>query len=180
MLKLVHFSAKDFNELIQWIDSETLLHSWSGSLFSYPLTSKSLEWYIADTNQPGESEAFVYKVVDTETDKTIGHISLGGISWKNRSGRITRVFIPKEENGKGYCRQITRLVCKVGFEDLGLHRISLGVYDHNTAAIKCYLAAGFTKEGVQRDIFYYEGNYWSMLEMSMLQSEWTSVDNLAP
>ena len=34
-------------------------------------------------------------------------------------------------------------VLKIGFQQLQLHRIALGVYDTNKAATKCYEKAGF-------------------------------------
>jgi RimJ/RimL family protein N-acetyltransferase len=63
-------------------------------------------------------------------------------------------------------------VCRIGFEEFRLHRISLGVYDFNTAAIRCYEKSGFVKEGVFRDILKYNDTYWSLVEMSMLEDEW--------
>jgi len=149
-----------------------LLHRWCGSLFSFPLTHSSLSWYIKDNNEPGESDAYIYKAVDLDSNKTVGHISLGGISWKNKSARITRVLVGDEYQGKGHCCTMTREIIKIGFETLDLHRISLGVYSTNAAAVKCYEKAGMMQEGMHRDVFLYKGEYWSMIEMSILQSEW--------
>ena len=172
MVKLEYFGKDDFKQLIEWINSEHLLINWAGSLFRYPLTEESLEWYIEDTNNIETSDVFVYKAVDTETNKTVGHISLGGISTKNKSARISRVLVGTGR-GKGYCKDMVSGVLKVGFEDLKLHRISLGVYDFNHAAIRCYENCGFVKEGLFRDVLKYDDNaYWSLLEMSILEEEW--------
>ena len=67
---------------------------------------------------------------------------------------------------------MTKAIIDVGFETLNLHRISLGVYNSNDAAVKCYKKAGLMQEGVHRDVFLYKGQYWSMIEMSILQTEW--------
>ena len=58
---------------------------------------------------------------------------------------------------------------KIGFEELGLHRISLGVYENNKAALNCYLKSGFQIEGVSRDILWYKNEYLSMIEMGILE-----------
>ena len=63
-------------------------------------------------------------------------------------------------------------ILRIGFDELGFHRISLGVYVHNKAAIKCYEKAGLVSEGIQRDVLKTEDGYWSLQEMSMLQPEW--------
>lgn len=173
MIRLESFERSDFQQLIDWVDSEELLIQWCGSLFSFPLTMHSLEWYIRDTNVINESDAFVYKAVDTETGKMVGHISLGGLSWKNRSSRISRVLVGKEDRyKKGIGQQMTKAVLKIGFEELGLHRIGLGVYNNNKPAINTYLKCGFNIEGVSRDILLYNGEYLSMVEMAILEDEW--------
>lgn len=172
MIKLEPFTSSDFQQLIDWIDSEELLIQWSGSLFSFPLSIKSLEWYLKDTNIIHDSDAFVYKAVDTETGESVGHISLGGLSWKNRSSRISRVFVSNAAKQKGICQQMARAILKIGFEELGLHRISLGVYENNKSALNCYLKSGFNIEGVSRDVLWYNNEYLSLVEMAILESEW--------
>lgn len=173
MIRLEYFEQSDFDQLIKWISSEELLINWAGSLFSFPLTQASMEWYLGDTNDLAKSDALVYKVVEVETGETVGHISLGGISRKNRSARISRVLIGNEESkGKGYCKQMIKAVLKIGFEELNLHRISLGVYDFNTSALKCYQSSGFVIEGTMRDVLLHKGKWWSLIEMGILENEW--------
>lgn len=177
MVKLEVFGKPDFEQLKDWMSDEEVLTNWAGSLFSFPLTTAALEWYIEDTNKKGISEAFVYKVIELETGQTVGHISLGGISYKNRSGRITRVFISPAVRGKGYCKRIITEMLRLGFEELDLHRISLGVYTQNKSAIRCYEVAGFQSEGIQRDVLYKNGSYWSLLEMSVLETDWALMNS---
>lgn len=174
MVKLEYFEKEDFKQLIEWMNSEHLITNWAGSLFRYPLTEDSLDWYVEDTNNIDRSDAFIYKAIDTKTGSTVGHISLGSISEKNRSARISRVLVGNTaERGKGYCAGMINAILKIGFEELHLHRISLGVYDFNKSAIRCYEKAGFIKEGVMRDVLKYDDNtFWSLIEMSILEDEW--------
>jgi RimJ/RimL family protein N-acetyltransferase len=172
MITLAYFTQDDFAPLMEWIHDDEILMNWSGALFSFPLTQESMQWYIEDVNDLAKSDAFVYKAIDTETGVTVGHISLGGISKKNKAGRISRVLVAPEHQGKGYCRQMVSALLKIGFEDLKLHRICLGVYDFNKAAISCYQKAGMVIEGTNRDCLLFKGNWWSLIEMSMLEDEW--------
>jgi RimJ/RimL family protein N-acetyltransferase len=176
MIRLEPFVQSDFQQLIDWVDSEELLIQWSGSLFSFPLTIRSLEWYIRDTNVLNESDAFVYKAVDTETGNVVGHISLGGLSWKNRSSRISRVLVGPGATKKGFCQQMTKAVLQIGFEELGLHRISLGVYENNKAALSCYLKSGFSIEGISRDVLWFNDEFLSLVEMAILENEWRTLN----
>ncbi len=170
MIRLEYFTRKDFEELIRWIDTEELMMNWAGGLFNFPLTSESLEWYISNVNQPG-AEAYVFKVVEEVSGKSVGHISLGSLSQKNRSGRITRVYIVPEARGRGICNIMVRKAAEFGFRELGLHRISLGVYNNNKDAIHCYTKAGFSIEGIMRDNTFFNGKWYSLVEMSMLEHE---------
>ena len=176
MIRLENFEASDFKQLIKWIDTDELLTNWAGSLFSFPLSQESLDWYIEDTNNHDLSDAFVYKAVDDKTGESVGHISLGAISRKNRSGRISRVLVGNTAaRGQGICQKMIKEVLRIGFEQLKLHRISLGVYDYNKSAVKCYEKAGFKIEGTARDVLWYKNSFWSLIEMSILEDEWREL-----
>ena len=172
MIQLVHFQERDFEQLIGWIHNEEILTNWAGGLFRFPLSVDSLAWYAKGTNIKNDSDAFVYKVVD-DSGNGIGHISLGSISWKNRSARVTRVLTGDiAGRGKGCCQGMIKAVLKIAFEELDLHRVSLGVYHTNVPATRCYEKNGFVTEGIQRDILWYKDAWWSMIEMSILEKEW--------
>lgn len=174
MIKLEYFTRDDFPQLMEWMHNEELLTNWAGSLFKYPLSEASLDWYLEGTNDIETSDVFVYKAVDTETGKTVGHISLGSISSSNRTARISRVLVGNNaERGKGYCTAMLKALLTIAFGEMNLHRVALGVYDFNHAAIRCYEKCGFVKEGLLRDVLRYEGDtYWSLWEMSILEHEW--------
>ncbi len=174
MIRLEYFVKDDFQQLINWINTEELMINWSGRMFNFPLTQDSLTWYIDDTNHIGTSDVFIYKAID-EQDNVVGHVSLGSISQTNKSARISRVFVSQEGRGRGVCRDMIKAVLQIGFEQLDLHRIALGVYDTNKAATKCYEGAGMKIEGTNRDVLLHGGSYWSMVEMSILEDEWFSL-----
>src|SRR6185312_8878392 len=58
-----------------------------------------------------------------------------------------------------------------GFDELGLHRLQLGVYDFNLGAIACYERAGFVIEGRLRDSTRGSDGYWSGYLMALLEPE---------
>lgn len=173
MLQFSYFEPGDIPQLINWIDSETLLMNWSGRMFSFPLTQESMEWYIKDTNVIGASDAFIFKAV--ENGEMVGHISLGGISTANKSARISRVFVSEAGRNKGVCTFMVKEVVRFGFEQLNLHRIALGVYTTNQSALNCYLKAGLQVEGIHRDVLLHNDSYWSMTEMAILADEWAEM-----
>ncbi|WP_347860901.1 GNAT family protein [Salimicrobium sp. PL1-032A] len=172
MITLKPFMKEDFDTLIQWIDSPEFLMQWAGPNFSYPLTYEQLEDYRSGANQ-ADSITLIYTV--WEKDKRVGHISLGRIDKKNRAGRIGKVLIGETDaKGRGLCVAMIREVLNIAFDELGLHRVSLGVFDFNTPAVQCYKKAGFEIEGLLRDYRKIGEEYWSLYEMSILAEEWSA------
>lgn len=175
MIKLEIFEKTDFSQLINWINSPKLLMKWGGSSLKYPLTEKQLEKYMENSNCENP-ETLIYKAIDLNTNKTIGHISLGHISKINNSARLGTVIIgEKEDRFKGLGEKIVKEALKIGFEKYNFHRINLVVFDFNLPAIKCYEKVGFTREGLQRECRKVNDEYWNLIEMSILKWEWEKI-----
>ncbi|KEK22437.1 GNAT family N-acetyltransferase [Bacillus gaemokensis] len=175
MIKLEYFERRDFKQLIDWIDSEEFLLQWGGPAFTYPLQEKQLEKYIENANYEN-ADVFVYKVIDQKIRKVIGHISLGKIDRINKSARIGKVLVDDASlRGKSIGKKMMEAVLNIAFEQLCLHKVSLGVFDFNTSAIACYEKVGFVKEGLLRDARKMGDKYWNLWEMGILENEWCSL-----
>ncbi|MBM7703937.1 GNAT family N-acetyltransferase [Metabacillus iocasae] len=172
MVILRDFTKKDFQQLIDWIPSKEFAMQWGGTSFTYPLTKKQLKEYIKGANETG-SDRFIFAVIDQQTGQTVGHISIMQIQYDNGSGRVGRVLVgDKHARGQGYGQAMMKEIVKFGFEELGLHRISLGVFDFNEQAVRAYEKVGFVREGLFRDVRKMDETYWSLIEMSILEDEW--------
>ncbi|GAB4074501.1 GNAT family protein [Barrientosiimonas marina] len=172
MIELDDFKPTDFQQLIEWIDSEDFLVQWGGLGFSYPLDNEQLKTYIENTNHKSARD-FIFAVRLKETGDTVGHISLRHIDQENKSARIAKVLVGNQHSrGQGIGQQMIHDVLRIAFDHFQLHRVSLGVFDFNTPAIACYEKAGFTKEGLLRDCRKRGSDYWSLWEMSILENEW--------
>ncbi|MEB9613122.1 GNAT family protein [Bacillus cereus] len=167
VIKLESFKKSDFKQLINWINSEEFLIQWSGNAFTFPLDEQQLEKYIESAN------TLAFKVVDEETSDVIGHISLGKIDNINKSARIGKVLVGNTKmRGRSIGKHMMKAVLHIAFDELKLHRVTLGVYDFNTSAISCYEKIGFVKEGLLRESKRVGETYWNLWEMSMLEYEW--------
>ncbi|MEW9097109.1 MAG: GNAT family protein [Clostridiaceae bacterium] len=178
MIRLEFLEEKDFEKIVEWnkeSSSDDLL-IWAGPWYKHPLTVEQIKEYFSfDTNKK-DSDKFIYKIILNETNKMIGTIELGKIDNKNRSGRVGKFFICNEGvRGKGIGKVALKEVLKIGFDELRLHRISLGVFDFNESAIRCYEAVGFKKEGLLREVRKSENGYWDLYEMSILEDEWAKL-----
>ncbi|PFD57958.1 GNAT family N-acetyltransferase [Bacillus thuringiensis] len=166
VIKLKTFKKSDFKQLINWINSEEFLIQWSGNAFTFPLDEQQLEKYIESAN------TLAFKVVDEETSDVIGHISLGQIDNINKSARIGKVLVGNTKmRGRSIGKHMMKAVLHIAFDELKLHRVTLGVYDFNISAISCYEKIGFVKEGLLRESKRVGETYWNLWEMSMLEYE---------
>ena len=165
MIKLEKFEKQDYERLINWIESEEALVVFSGSIFSYPLTKKQLDLYLENKNR------LIYKVFDTKTNTIIGHAELSNIDTKHETARICRVLVgDKNVRNKGFGTFIIKDLIRIGFEELKLHRLDLGVYDFNKQAIKCYEKCGFEIEGLLKENIKVGSEYWSTYNMGIINN----------
>ncbi|MDX9694168.1 MAG: GNAT family protein [Bacteroidales bacterium] len=167
MIRLEEFTNKDFERFIGWIDNENFMYQFAGSIFSFPITEDQLIEYVSDNNRK------IYKVINQITDKVIGHGEINRIDKRNRNARLCRILIAdKNDRNKGFGEMIINELLQMGFKELKLHRIDLGVFEFNKSAIKCYEKCGFTIEGLLRESFVIDNKFLSAYNMSLLRREW--------
>jgi RimJ/RimL family protein N-acetyltransferase len=165
MIVLEKFDASDYDRLINWIDSENLMHVFGATFFKYPITHLQLEIYSNDKSRS------IYKVIDKNSKNIIGHAELNKINHINKSARICRVLIGNSNSrNKGYGSLVINELVRIGFDEMKLHRIDLGVYDFNKGAIKCYQKCGFEIEGLLKENTKIGSVYWSTYNMSKINN----------
>jgi RimJ/RimL family protein N-acetyltransferase len=163
MIRLEKFDKLDYDRLINWVDSEESMIQFSGPVFQFPITHEQLDKYISADNR------LVYKVIDSGSGEIVGHAELNKIDNKNKSARICRILIgDKRKRNKGFGKAIIDELIQIGFADLRLHRLDLGVFDFNHQAVRCYKNCGFEIEGLLKDCFKVGNEYWSTYNMSII------------
>jgi len=175
MIELHYFDRSHIPILMSWINTPEFLLQWAGPTFRFPLSEQQIEKYIENANFD-MSNTLVYSVLLKETGDVIGHIALTNIDREHKSARVGKVLIGDQRvRGKGIGYLMVSELLKIAFEQLNLHRVSLGVFDFNTSAIACYEKAGFKKEGLLRECRKIGNQYWSLWEMSILAHEWQGI-----
>lgn len=100
----------------------------------------------------------------------VGYTIIAGLTKQNRSVELRRIVIT--EKGRGLGRKALRLCKELAFEHLKAHRLWLDVIHYNARAQHLYASEGFVTEGVLRDCDFYQGQFFSMVIMSILEGEY--------
>ncbi len=164
------FGRADFDQLIDGGGSPEFLFQWAGPLFTHPLDRAQLERYLR-MGMGDPPSTLLYTALD-EARTPVGHIELTHIDRRNRCATVARVLVHAEHRGQGVGREMLLQALRVGFDELGLHRVELLVFDFNQPAIRAYEHAGMKIEGLLRDVRQVGDGFWSVYQMSILESEW--------
>lgn len=130
------------------------------------------QWYESMLKRPMAEHPLVIEINAPEGWLPVGDIGLNSIDWVNRQAEVGIFIGEKRFWSQGYGTEAMRLMVKHGFNNLGLNRIFLRVYENNARGIHAYENAGFQHEGRLRQALYFEGKFIDELVMSVLRSEW--------
>lgn len=100
----------------------------------------------------------------------VGRATLFHFDTLSRSCEAGLGFGP-EHRGKGYGREVLRLLVDFAFTYRNLHRVHLSTLATNEAALRCYTAAGFVEEGRRRESAWVDGAYVDEVLMSVLETD---------
>ncbi len=162
---------KDAKLMSAWQhDSEysRLLDSDPARLWSAGQTKEWLE-----KQQEGDSfEGIEFMIRTIDENKAIGFVGLDGISFHNGNSWIGIGIGERDYWGKGIGTEVMRIIARYGFEELGLHRLTLNVFAYNTRAIRAYKKVGFVIEGRAAEVLHRDGRRWDMVYMGLLREDW--------
>ncbi|MEU7556248.1 GNAT family protein [Streptomyces sp. NPDC044571] len=153
-LSLRPFDAPADSPLLRsWIASRADLLTWAGPAFTWPLDDAQLSAYAAEPDR----HIWTARAAD---GRALGHISVRGT-------RLGRVLIAPEARGRGLGETLLTLAIDRAFDELDLPELDLGVYTHNTRAVRLYEKLGFRSARVLPDVEEVDGVRWSALQMRL-------------
>jgi RimJ/RimL family protein N-acetyltransferase len=105
----------------------------------------------------------------------IGNCGLHDVDLKNRSAVFGIVIGDKNYWSQGYGTDATLTLLRFAFEQIGLNRVELFVYDFNPRAQRAYEKAGFKRSGVKRQGLFRNGAFHDEIMMDILREEWDKL-----
>lgn len=135
----------------------------------YPYNKSENNEYIK--NISSSRDVIVFAIVEKNTERHIGNISLQQINYIDRSAEIAFIIGEVDCWGKGYAYEAGEAVICHAFEQLNLHRVFCGTSEENIGMQKVAEKLKFIKEGVRREAIYKSGRYHNIIEYGLLRTD---------
>ncbi|MGH8928363.1 MAG: GNAT family N-acetyltransferase [Acidimicrobiia bacterium] len=171
-LVLRRFNRRDVSALAEAVhDSLPALNEWLP--WAHPGYRKDdAANYVRDSLEAWkEGRAYDYAIRRRAGGRRhLGNISIWPVSRLTRTGEIG-YWIRSDETGHGLATEATGAVVRVGFEDLGYHKLVLRIALGNRGSEKVAEKLGFSPEGVLREELLIRGRWVDHTLFTMLDRE---------
>jgi RimJ/RimL family protein N-acetyltransferase len=81
------------------------------------------------------------------------------------------VWLAREHWNHGLGTDAVRTLCRFGFHEMNLRRVTLHVYANNPRGVRAYEKVGFVEEGRLRRDHFADGTYVDVVVMGLLAEE---------
>lgn len=132
---------------------------------------KALQHKIAEYRIDDEGQVLCLAVVERSGQRLIGEVNLNWTSRQHRQGFIGFVFNP-EFQGRGFATEAADAVLRLGFDNLGLHRIIATCDARNSASARVMQRLGMRLEAHHVHNRIFKGEWNEELVYALLEEEW--------
>jgi RimJ/RimL family protein N-acetyltransferase len=170
-LTLRRYVENDYDDLLKLQSNPDVTRFLLYDVRTPEQVKEALTGRLADVPMDADGQALTVAVVLRDTGQHLGEVTLFLNNVEQRTGEIGYVFHP-ESHGHGYAAEASVELLRLGFEELGLHRIIARLDARNTASVKLLERLGLRQEAhfVQNE--YLKGEWTDELVFAMLYSEW--------
>lgn len=163
-LSLRPYKPLDAVVITSWLKSEYLMRQWCADRYErYPVTPEDMNSYHEHYIDGQRSRALT--MVD-DNEEVAGYITLRIPADDISEQRIGFVIVDDSKRGRGLGKALVRMAVGYAFNTLGAAKVSLGVFESNPSAIRCYEAAGFERVAkAEKEYYQCLGETWKCIEM---------------
>jgi RimJ/RimL family protein N-acetyltransferase len=125
----------------------------------------------ARTELTDEGQSLTLGAQVSETGELAGDVVLFWHSRAHAGGELGYVFNPLL-TGRGYATEAATVMLRLGFEELGLHRIVARIDERNQPSVRLARRLGMRQEARLVDNEFFKGEWTTELDFAMLADEW--------
>jgi len=165
MFSLRIYRESDADIILGWLSDEKSFRQWSADKYKdYPAKAEDMNAFYREVAAQGGKP-----FVSCEDGKVIGHFIMRPISDEViKTVRFGFIIVDSSIRGKGYGRAMLNEALCYAFDRLCAGRVTLGVFENNLQARKCYESVGFKQWG--ETTYTINGDEWKCLEMECVPS----------
>ena len=126
-------------------------------------------WARTELTDEGQSLTLGAQVGDT--GELAGDVVLFWHSRAHAGGELGYVFAPAL-GGRGYATEAANAMLRLGFEELGLHRIVARIDERNAPSVRLARRLGMRQEARLVENEFFKGEWSTELDFAMLADEW--------
>jgi RimJ/RimL family protein N-acetyltransferase len=171
LVALRHHRPDDLPHVRRWYRDPDLARLTRYSL--HPMSDEEIDRFFHGRLMSPESVAYAIEL--RVSRRLIGLTTFSNLDPDNGSVTFHISIGEADAWGQGYGTEATRLMLRLAFERIGLHRVALSVFSFNERAIRSYRKAGFRLEGRAREAIAREGARFDELTMGILAPEWRAL-----
>ncbi|HEY4571679.1 MAG TPA: GNAT family N-acetyltransferase [Kribbella sp.] len=132
---------------------------------------ETLAGRLADVPMDRDGQALTVAVILRDTGQHVGEVVLFMNSVEQRTGELGYVFHP-EFHGRGFAAEASVELLRLGFEELGMHRIIARLDARNSGSVNLLKRLGLRQEAHFVKNEYLKGEWTDELVFAMLAEEW--------
>ena len=157
----------DIGHVMTWVNDPDVVKNFQH--FGKKLTKKEELVFVKKLVKNERKTDFVFSIFGVD-ETYLGQCAINQISWENRLGRFS-LIIKKEHWGKGYAQKVLPILLDYAFRELKLNKVWGMVYATNEKALHLYKKAGFKREGLLREEYYWQDEYHDIVRTGLPASE---------
>jgi RimJ/RimL family protein N-acetyltransferase len=153
---------------IEWVND----HFWNANVtrFLDIVWPEPVEGTRAFVERSRASEDSLALLIETRAGERAGVCSLDGALARTRTADFG-IWLDEQFWSRGLGTDAVRTICRLGFREMNLQRITLHVYDFNERGRRAYEKVGFREEGRLRRDQFVDGHPVDVVIMGLLAEE---------
>lgn len=164
MLRLRPYKNCDAEKIIGWIGDEFSFRQWCADRYeSYPITPEDMNGMY---DRERFSDAF-FEMTAFDESGIVGHLTMRFVDEEKTVLRFGFVIVDRERRGQGCGKEMLSLALDYAFDILRVKRVTLGVFENNPAAYRCYKSVGFRETPTAEESYRIFGEEWRCIELEI-------------
>lgn len=181
MLRLRPYKKCDAKDIVTWCRDERTFLLWGGDRFGlFPITADVMNRkYFEKNGDCAEGDNF-YPFTAFDEEGIVGHFIMRYLGGDSRLLRFGWVIVDDAKHGRGYGKEMLTLGLRYAFEILRVDTVTIGVFENNVSAYRCYRSVGFRKaENAPEATEEIQGETWRIMELELTRDEYKGLKRKA-